>query len=85
MGNSSDDPSEVAILRLTLDELFTDRRFIVRRSMSASQVADYVLSLVQKGERNCDRLKALALEKFSCAQPDCFASNDLGPAEKSHD
>jgi hypothetical protein len=39
MGYSSD-ASEVAILRLTLDDLFTDRRFIVRRSMSASQVAE---------------------------------------------
>jgi hypothetical protein len=83
MGNSSDDASEVAILRLTLDELFTDRRFIVRQSMSASQVADYVLSLVQKGERDRDRLKALALEKFSSAPPDCFASNDLGRPEKT--
>jgi hypothetical protein len=83
MGNSSDDASEVAILRLTLDELFTDRRFIVRRSMSASQVADYVLSLVQKGERDRDRLRALALEKFSSAPPDCCGFYDLGRPEKA--
>jgi hypothetical protein len=83
MGNSSDDASEVAILRMTLDELFTDRRFIARRSMSASQVADYVLNLVQKGEHDRDRLRALTLEKVSSAPPDCFASNDLSRPEKT--
>jgi hypothetical protein len=51
--------------------------------MSASQVADYVLSLVQKGERDRDRLKALAFEKFSSAPLDCSASNDLGRPEKT--
>jgi hypothetical protein len=66
MGNSPDDVSEIAILRLTLDELFTDHRFFIRQSMTAGQVADYILSLVQKGERDLDRLKALAFEKFSC-------------------
>jgi hypothetical protein len=83
MGNSFADASEVAILRLTLDELFTDRRFIVRQSMSASQVANYVLSLVQKGERDRDRLKALALEKISCAPPDYFVSTASSLPEKS--
>jgi hypothetical protein len=85
MGNSPDDISEIAILRLTLDELFTDRRFFVRQSMSAGQVADYILSLVRKGERDLDRLKALALEKFSCTPPGWSASSDSGPAEKRHD
>jgi hypothetical protein len=84
MGNFSDDISEIAILRLTLDELFTDRRFFVRQSMSAGQVADYILSLVQKGERDLDRLKALALEKFSYTPPG-FASSGSSPAEKRHD
>jgi hypothetical protein len=84
MGNSSDDTSEIAILRLTLDELFTDHRFFIRQSMTAGQVADYVLSLVQKGERDLDRLKALAFEKFSCTPPGQFVSNVSGPAEKCH-
>jgi hypothetical protein len=84
MGNSSDDTSEIAILRLTLDELFTDHRFFIRQSMTAGQVADYILSLVQKGERDLDRLKALAFEKFSCTPPDRFVSNVSGPAEKCH-
>jgi hypothetical protein len=84
MGNSTDDSSGIAILRLTLDELFTDHRFFIRQSMTAGQVADFILSLVQKGERDPDRLKALAFEKFSCTPPGRFVSNDSGPAEKCH-
>jgi hypothetical protein len=79
MGSSSDDGSEIAILRLALDELFTDQRFFIRQSMTAGQVADYILSLVQKGERDLDRLKALAFEKFSCNAPNWFVSSDSGP------
>jgi hypothetical protein len=55
----------MAVLRLTLDELFTDRRFFVRQSMSAGQVAGYILTLVQQGERDVDQLKASAFKKFS--------------------
>jgi hypothetical protein len=85
MDNSSGGTSEIAVLRLALDELFTDRRFFIRQSMTAGQVADYILSLVHKGERDLDRLKALAFEKFSCAPPGRFVSNDSGPAGKCHD
>ncbi len=85
MGNSSDNTSEIAILRLMLDELFADHRFFVRPSMTAGQVAYYILSLVQKGERDLDRLKALAFEKFSCSQPGWSVSSDSGPAEKCHE
>jgi hypothetical protein len=85
MGSSSDDSSEIAVLRLALDELFTDQRFFIRQSMTAGQVADYILSLVQKGERDLDRLKALAFEKFSCTRPGWFVSSDSGPAENCHD
>jgi hypothetical protein len=84
MDNSSDDASGIAILRLTLDELFTDHRFFIRQSMTAGQVADYIMSLVQKGERDLDRLKALAFEKLSCPPPGPLASSDSGPAEKCH-
>jgi hypothetical protein len=69
MGNCSDGTAEIAILRLTLDELFTDHRFFVRQSMTAGQVVEYILSLVQKGEGDLDRLKALAFERFACAPP----------------
>jgi hypothetical protein len=65
MVNPSNDSSAIAILRLTLDELFTDRRFFVRQSMSAGEVAGYVLTLIQQGERDLDQLKASAFEKFT--------------------
>jgi hypothetical protein len=69
-----DNPSEdaaviIAILRGLLDEVFTDRRFFARRSMSACQIADYVLSRLLHGERNLDLLRASAFEKLSGAQP----------------
>src|SRR5260221_14449037 len=60
MVSPSNDNSAIAILRLTLDELFTDHRFFVRQSMSAGQGADYILTLVQQGERDLDVLKASA-------------------------
>jgi hypothetical protein len=68
------DPSAIAILRLALDEVFTDHRFFARQSMSACQVADYILTLVQQGERDLDLLKASAFEKFSCAQQVALSS-----------
>jgi hypothetical protein len=61
------DNSMIAILRLTLDELFTDRRFFARQSMSAGQVAGFILTQIQQGERDLDQLKASAIKKFSGA------------------
>jgi hypothetical protein len=85
MGSSSNDGSAIAILRLVLDELFTDQRFFIRQSMTAGQVADYILNLVQTGESDLGRLKALAFEKFSCTPPSWFVSSDSGPVENCHD
>jgi hypothetical protein len=65
MVSPSNDNSAIAVVRLTLDELFTDRRFYVRQSMSAGQVAGYILNLVEQGERDVDQLKASAFERFS--------------------
>jgi hypothetical protein len=59
------DPSAIEILRLALDEVLTDRRFFVRTSMSACQLAEYILSLVLEGERDLDRLKASAFKQMS--------------------
>jgi hypothetical protein len=53
MVNLTIDSSAITALRYTLDELFTDHRFIVRQWMSAGQVADYILTQLQHGE--CDR------------------------------
>lgn len=46
MASPTNDALAIAILRLTLDEVFTDRRFFVRKSMSACQVAEFILTLV---------------------------------------
>jgi len=83
MVSPSNDNSPIAILRLTLDELFTDHRFFVRQSMSAGQVADYILTLVQQGERDLDVLKASAFRKFSGAQPVWLSSSDSLPTATS--
>jgi hypothetical protein len=63
------DNSAIATLRLALDEVFTDHRFFVRRSMSPCQVADHILTLVRQGERDLDCLKASVFQKFLNAQP----------------
>ena len=83
MASPSNDNSAIAILRLTLDELFTDHRFFVRQSMSAGQVAGYILTLVQQGERDLDLLKASAFKKFSGAQPVWLSSSDSFPTATS--
>jgi hypothetical protein len=83
MVSPSNDNSAIAILRLTLDELFTDHRFFVRQSMSAGQVAGYILTLVQQGERDLDLLKASAFKKFSGAQPVRLSSSDSFPTATS--
>jgi hypothetical protein len=61
------DNSTIAILRTALDEVFTDRRFFARESMSAGQVAGYILTQLQQGERDLDLLKASAIKQFSGA------------------
>ena len=83
MVSPSNDNSAIAILRLTLDELFTDHRFFVRESMFACQVADYVLTLVQQGERDLDLLKAPAFKKFSGPQPVPLSLSDSLPTATS--
>jgi hypothetical protein len=65
----TDDALAIAILRLTLDEVFSDHRFFVRKSMSACQVAEFILALVLRGERDLDFLKASAFKKLSGALP----------------
>jgi len=83
MVSPSSDNSAIAILRLTLDEVFTDHRFFVRESMFVCQVADYILTLVQQGERDLDVLKASAFRKFSGAQPVWLSSSDSFPTATS--
>jgi hypothetical protein len=64
-GQSHNDNSAIATLRLTLDELFTDHRFFVRQSMSVGRVAGYILTFLQQGERDLDQLKSLVFKTIS--------------------
>jgi hypothetical protein len=58
------DAETIAILRRALDDVFTDPRFLNRRSTSALQIAEHLLAQAATGERDIDRLKASALNKL---------------------
>jgi hypothetical protein len=66
MGNQdcSSNVSSITLLRTTLDEVFSDHRFFVRRSLSPCQVVHFVLTQILQGERNLDRLKASTFDKL---------------------
>jgi hypothetical protein len=76
MGNQdcSSNASSIALLRTTLDEVFSDHRFFVRKSLSACQIVHYVLTQVLQGERDLDRLKTSTLERI---EGECRASDHL--------
>ena len=61
------DAQTIAVLRRALDDVFTDRRFIHRRSTSALEIAEHLLAQAAAGERDLDRLRASALARFSVA------------------
>jgi hypothetical protein len=67
MGNhdSPSNASTIVLLRTTLDEVFSDHRFFVRKSASPCQIPQYVLTKIRQGERDLDRLKTATLEKFN--------------------
>jgi hypothetical protein len=79
MGSPSNGNSAISILRVALDGVFTDRRFFVRQSMSACEVAEYILTLIQQGECDPDILKLLAFKKVLVAQPVPLTSSDPFP------
>ncbi len=58
------DSVTIAILRRALDDVFTDRRFLKRRSTSALEIAEHLLAQAAIGERDLDRLKASAFNKL---------------------
>ncbi len=58
------DAVTIAILRRALDEVFTDPRFLNRRSISALEIAEHLLAQAASGERDIDRLKASAFNKL---------------------
>jgi hypothetical protein len=67
MGNSdsSSNASAIVLLRTTLDEVFSEHRFFVRKSLSPCQIVQHVLAKIQQGKRDLGRLKTATLEKFN--------------------
>ena len=59
------DASTVAVMRQALNEVVTDRRFLVR--MTPLEVAEHILQQAASGERDLNRLKSSAFEKLSTA------------------
>jgi len=58
------DAVTIAILRRALDEVFADPRFLNRRSTSALEIAEHLLTRAATGEYDFDRLKASAFNKL---------------------
>ena len=61
------DAPTVAILRQALNEVVTDRRFMVRKSVTPLEVAEHILQQAASGERDLNRLKSSAFEKLGVA------------------
>jgi hypothetical protein len=61
------DASTVAIMRQAMNEVVTDRRFLVRQSVTPLEVAEHILEQAASGERDLDRLKISVFEKLSDA------------------
>jgi hypothetical protein len=61
------DASTVAVMRQALNEVVTDRRFLMRKTLTPLEVAEHILEQAASGERDLDRLKSSALEKLSTA------------------
>jgi len=54
----------LGILRRALGEVLTDPRFLNRRSTSALEIAEHLLTRAATGEYDFDRLKASAFNKL---------------------
>jgi hypothetical protein len=61
------DVSTVAVMRQALSEVITDRRFLVRKSVTTLEVAEHILQQAASGERDLNRLKSAAFEKLGVA------------------
>ena len=61
------DASTVAVMRQALNEVVTDRRFLVRKSVTPLEMAEHILQQAASGERDLNRLKSSAFEKLSTA------------------
>jgi hypothetical protein len=56
------DEATLAVLRRALDDVLTDPRFFESRSVSALEIAEHILALAARGERDLLRIKASALK-----------------------
>jgi hypothetical protein len=63
--NQQYDALTFEILRRALGEVLTDPRFLNRRSTSALEIAEHLLTRVATGECDFDRLKASAFNKLT--------------------
>lgn len=59
------DALTVAVMRQALNDVVTDRRFLVTKSVTPLEVAEHILKQAASGERDLDRLKSSAFEKLS--------------------
>jgi len=61
------DASTVAVMRQALNEVVTDHRFLIRKSVTPLEVAEHILQQAAYGERDLNRFKSSAFEKLSTA------------------
>jgi hypothetical protein len=61
------DASTVAVMRQALNEVVTDHRFLMRKTVTPLEVAEHILGQAASGERDLDGLKSSAFEKLSSA------------------
>ncbi len=54
----------VSLLRCVLDEVLSDQRFLIQKSISAIELAEHILARAAIGERDVARLKASAFRKL---------------------
>jgi hypothetical protein len=59
------DASTVATMRQALNEVVSDHRFSMRKSVTRLEVAEHILEQAASGVRDLDRLKNSAFEKLS--------------------
>jgi hypothetical protein len=58
------DASTVAVMRQALNEVVSDHRFSMRKSVTRLDVAEHILEQAASGVRDLDRLKSSAFEKL---------------------
>ena len=59
------DAFTVAVMRQALNEVVSDHRFSMRKSVTRLDVAEHILEQAASGVRDLDRLKNSAFEKLS--------------------